>query len=422
MAVKFVKIETPLLRIALILAAIFCLASAYFFAKWGLANTASSRTDLKEIAEFAAELAPDDPQTHYASAVLLEKSFLPEDFTKSLAEYEKAAALAPYNYLLWLSLGKARERNGDAEGAEKALRKAAELAPNYAEVQWALGNTLLRRGKADEAFAEIRKAVSGNAKFTDPAVSTAWQIFDGDIGKIKQVIGDSDRIRVALAIFLAKQKRFDEALEIWNAIPEDAKKTSLKANGEELYKQFITEKSFRGAMQILTQISDSKTQKFAVGKIANGGFEEEITIQNANLFEWKLSDGNEPQIAFSDSQKHGGSRSLFMIFNSTDGKSFRQVSQTVAVEPNRNYEFSVFYKAELKAQNTLHWEIADASDGKILASTENLSAASDWMNLKAKFTTAANAEAVIIRLVRTNCTSAVCPISGKVWFDDLSLN
>ncbi|HQU84033.1 MAG TPA: tetratricopeptide repeat protein [Pyrinomonadaceae bacterium] len=422
MAVKSVKIESPLLRVALIIAAFFCIISAYFFAKWGLANTASTRTDLKEVAEFTAELAPDDPQTHYASAVLLEKSFLPEDFTKSLAEYEKAVALAPHNYLLWLALGKARERSGDAEGAEKTLRKAAELAPNYAEVQWALGNTLLRRGKADEAFAEIRKAVAGNAKFTDPAVSTAWQIFDGDIVKIKQVVGDSERIRVALAIFLAKQKRFDESLDIWNAIPAEAKKNALKPNGEELYNQFVTEKKFRGAMQILAQISESETAKLTVGKIANGGFEEEIAIQNPHPFEWMLADGNEPQIAFSDSQKHGGNRSLFMIFNSTDGKVFRQISQTVAVESNRAYELSAAYKSELKAQSTLHWEIADASDGKLLASTENLSAASDWANLKAKFTTAASTEAVIIRLVRTNCANAVCPISGKVWFDDLSLN
>jgi len=422
MAIKSVKIESMLFRIALVAIAVFCVLGAYFFAKWGLANTASTRTDLKEIAEFTAEIAPDDPQTHYAAAVLLEKSFLPEDFSKSLAEYEKAAALAPNNYLLWLSLGKARERNGDAEGAEKALRKAAELAPNYAEVAWSLGNTLLRRGKSDEAFAEIRKAVSGDAKFTDPAVSTAWQIFDGDIAKIKQVIGDSDRIRVALAVFLAKQKRFDESFEIWNALPSEEKKNTFKTNGEELYNQFVAEKKFRAAAQILAQISGTENGNFAVGKINNSGFEDDIKTQNPSLFEWNLADGGEPQIAFSDSQKHGGNRSLFIIFNSTDAKSFRRVSQTVAVEANKTFEFSAFYKSELKAQNTLRWEIIDASDGKILASTENLSAATDWMNLKTKFTTSPTTEAVIIQLVRANCASAVCPISGKIWFDDLSLN
>ncbi|MCD9189492.1 MAG: tetratricopeptide repeat protein [Pyrinomonadaceae bacterium] len=422
MAIKSVKINSPIRRVALVATAVFCVLGAYFFAKWGLANTASTRTDLKEIAEFTTEIAPGDPQTHYSAAVLLEKSFLPEDFSKSLAEYEKATALAPHNYLLWLALGRARERNGNAEGAEKALRKAVELAPNYAETQWALGNALLRRGKSDEAFAEIRKAVAADAKFTDPAVSTAWQIFDGDIAKIKQVIGDSERIRVALALFLAKQKRFDESFEIWNALPAEEKKNLFKKNGEELYNQFVTEKKFRGAVQIISQISGNEISNFAFGKINNGGFEDDIKTQNPGLFEWSLADGGEPQIAFSDSQKHGGNRSLFMIFNSAEGRNFRRVSQNVAVESNKTFEFSAFYKSDLKAQNTLRWEIVDASDGKILASTENLSPVSDWTNIKAKFTTSPTTEAVIIQLVRVNCGGTVCPISGKVWFDDLSLN
>lgn len=422
MAVKSVKIESLLHRAALIAAAVLCVTGAYFFAKWGLANTASMRTDLKEIAEFTTELAPADPQTHYAAAVLLEKSFLPEDFEKSLAEYEKATALAPHNYLFWLALGKARERSGDAEGAEKALRKALELAPNYAQVQWALGNTLLRRGKTDEAFAEIRKAVAGDAKFTDPAVSTAWQIFGGDTGRIKQVIGDSERIRVALAVFLAKQKRFDEAFEIWNALPAAEKQNDFKTSGEELYNLFVAAKKFRGAQQIFVHIGGAETEKIAVGKITNRGFEEDVAMQNAPLFDWNIADAAEPQIGLSDAQKHGGSRSLMLIFNSADGKAFRQITQTVAVEANRAYEFSVFYKADLKAFGTLRWEIADASDGKVLAATENVAAATDWTNLKAKFTTPETAEAVVIRLARAGCTSAVCPITGKIWFDDFDLN
>lgn len=422
MAIRSVKIKSPIHFAALFMTALLTVCGAYFFAKWCLANTASTRTKLKEIAEFTAEIAPDDPQTHYAAAVLLEKSFQPEDFAKSLIEYEKATALSPDNYLLWLALGKARGRSGNIEGAEKALRKALELAPNYAEVQWVLGNTLLRRGKSDEAFAEIRRAVSGDARFTDPAVLTAWQIFDGDVEKIKQVIGDSEKIRAALAVFLARQKRFDEAFEIWNALPAEEKKSNFKISGEELYIQFINEKKFRAAFRVFSQISGSEAVLNPIGKINNGGFENEITIQNPSIFEWQLADGNEPQIAFSDSQKHSGSRSLFLIFNSSDGKSFRHVSQTVVVEPGKNFEFSVFYKSELKAQNTLHWEIVDAADGKVLASTGNLSAVSDWTNLKVKFTTAVNTEAVILRLSRSACAGSICPISGKIWFDDLSLN
>lgn len=421
MPVKSIKIESLLYRIIIAVIGLICILSAYFFTKWSFANTISTRTEYREIADFTTNLAPSDPQTHYASAVLHEKSFLPEDFQKSLAEFEKAVALSPNDYLLWLALGKSRERNGDAEGAEKALRKAAELAPNYAQVQWTLGNILLRRGKTAEAFTEIRKAVVSDAKYTDSAVSTAWQSFDGDISQIKQAVGDSAQTKSALAVFLAKQKRFDEAFETWNSLPPDAKKIAFKTNSDELYKQFITAKKFRSALLVLSQISADEAQNLAVAKISNGDFESGIKSQNAEIFEWKINDGTQPQVGLNEQNKHGGSRSLWLIFNSPDGKGFRAVSQTVAVEAGKTYEFETFYKSELKAVSTIRWEIIDASDDKILASTEAVSVNADWTKLTTKFSVSASTEAVTIRLARANCTSQICPISGKVWFDDFSL-
>ena len=94
------------------------------------------RAGYKEVAEFALTLAPNDPQTHYTLAVFDEKVFSPENLQKSLAEYEQSAALSPNDYRVWLGLGNARERSGDAAGAELALRKSLELAPNYAPVHW----------------------------------------------------------------------------------------------------------------------------------------------------------------------------------------------------------------------------------------------------------------------------------------------
>ena len=95
MPVKSIKIESLLYRIIIAVIGLICILSAYFFTKWSFANTISTRTEYREIADFTTNLAPSDPQTHYASAVLHEKSFLPEDFQKSLAEFEKAVALSP---------------------------------------------------------------------------------------------------------------------------------------------------------------------------------------------------------------------------------------------------------------------------------------------------------------------------------------
>jgi len=422
MAIKAIKIETLISRVLLVLAGGVFLTAFFFFAAWSFANAIGSQAVDKEIAEITTRLAPSDPQTHYALAALNEQSFVSEDLPKSLAEYETATALSPHDYRLWLAFGKARERNGDRAGAELALRRAAELAPNYAEVQWALGNTLLRIGKTDEGFAMIRQAAESDVKFANPAISTAWQFFDGDSAQIKQNLGGSTKINSALAVFLAKQKRFDAALEVWNALPagEEENKTTIKQNGEELFKEMLAEKRFRDALEIQTQIGE--TEGFAPEKIFNGGFETDVATKNASVFEWQIADGLQPQIGFDNEQKHGGNRSLVVVFNSFNGKDFRAISQTIAVEPRRNYKFEVFYKSDLKTSATLKWEIADASSGKVLATTEATDAVSDWKSLRVEFAASETTQAVVVQLARENCKAGVCPISGKVWFDDFSIN
>ncbi len=417
MASKSIKIETLGGRAALLAAGLIFLVCASYFVRWYFAAAIAANTDLREVADFAISLSPGDPQAHHTLAVLSGKIFAPEDLAKSLSEYEQATALAPNDFRLWLALGRARERAGDASGAELALRKALELAPNYSQVRWTLGNILLRRGKTSEGFAEIRIAAQSDQTFVNPAIVTAWQIFEGNLAQVRQYVGDSRQINFALAIFLAKQKRFDEAVEIWNALPAEEKKTTFKETGEQLYTEMLAAKKYRDALQIRSQISGLQTAQSGFGQIVNGSFEEEVNAKNAGVFEWQIADGSKPQIGFDDVQKRSGNRSLVVIFNSPDGKDFRAVSQTVAVEAGKTYKFETFYKSELKTSATLNWEIVDAADGKVLATTGAVSPNADWTALKAEFT-AVNTEAVTLRLIREVCKSSICPISGKIWFDD----
>ncbi len=417
---KLIQTNSITAKITLVAGALCLILSFIFTAKWTLANAVARNAIYKEQAQLAIAWSPNDPQTHYSLAAIDEKTLIPDDFPKAVENYEKAVALSPNNYLLWLPLGQARERNGDFEGAEKALRKAIELAPNYSENHWTLGNILLREGKIDEAFIEIRRAAETNEKFVNPAVATAWQTFAGDISVISNKIGDSPNIKSASAVFSAKQKRGDEALNFWNALPEAEKKTKFKQNGAELVDIFLADKKFRAASVVQSQISDSEADKIIVGKFTNASFETEVKPVKATAFEWQITDATQPQIGFDDKQKHDGNRSLVIVFNSTDGKDFRQISQTVAVESGKKYQFQTFYRSDLKANSTVKWEIADAGDNKILATTAAISATGDWLKLSADFTTLAATEAVVVRLARVSCGSSVCPISGKIWFDEFS--
>jgi Tfp pilus assembly protein PilF len=422
MSVKSIPLNSVARHVILPVAGLFCLLLVFFAVKWYLANMISARAEQRELAQLSADLAPADPQSFYALAVLDDKSFLPEDLPKSLGEFEQAVALSPNDYRLWFALARARERSGDAEGAENAMRRALALAPHYAQVQWALGNILLRRGKTNEAFAEIRRAVEGDASFANPAVSTAWQIFDGDLAPISQAVGDSAQAKSALSAFLARQKRFDEAFEAWNALSENDKRETYRQSSDELLRHLLQAKKFRDALSVQTQIDLSETEKPVAEKITNAGFETKVNTASPGIFEWQIADGVQPTIGVDDKHRKSGSYSLIMAFNSANGQDFRAVHQTIVVAPNEKYKFEVFFRSELKTSATLKWEIVDAADGKILAATEALAGNSDWSALKAAFTASPNTEAVTIRLARVSCGTAVCPISGKVWFDDFSLD
>jgi tetratricopeptide (TPR) repeat protein len=420
MATKSIRTNSTNAKIALAAAVAGLILCGFFTIKWSLANTIAKNSVYKEISQVAVDWSPNDPQTYYSLAAIDEKTLIPDDFPRAVENYEKAVADSPNNYLLWLALGRARERNGNVEGAEKALRKAVELAPNYSENHWTLGNILLRQGKNDEAFAEIRQAAETDDKYVNPAVSTAWQTFDGDISAISSKIGDSPEIKSASAIFSAKQQRFDEALNFWNALPENDKKTKFKQNGSDLVNAFIAGKKFRSASIVQSQISEGEADKIAIGKFTNPSFETNVNPVNTSTFEWQLGDAGQPQIGVDNKQKHDGNQSLVIVFNSTDGKDFRQISQTVAVESGKKYQFQTFYRSELKSNSTVKWEISDANDNKILASTSPISANSEWHNLTADFTTLPATEAVNVRLLRVSCGSSLCPISGKIWFDEFS--
>jgi cytochrome c-type biogenesis protein CcmH/NrfG len=420
MAIKSFKIETLQKKFFIIAGAFVCLVIAFFFVKWCVANALATQADTKELADFAILAAPGDPQTHYALAVLSEQAFAPDELAKSLDEFEQAAALAPNDYRLWIALGKARERSGDAGGAELALKKSLELAPNYAQVRWTLGNILLRQGKTSEAFVELRKASEADKSFINPVILAAWQIFEGDLVQIKQNLDAAPQTNSALAIFLAKQKRFEEALEAWSAIPLEDRKITFKDARAELSREMIAAKKYRNALKIQEQAGETDT--FIQGKISNGGFETNVKTKEASVFEWQIADGVQPQIGFDDKEKHGGNKSLVFIFNSNDGTEFRPVSQTIAIESGKKYSFEGFYKSDLKTGATLRWEIVDASNGKILAATEPVSKNSEWTIMKVEFNAPESVEAVTLQLVRETCKIAICPISGKVWFDDFSLN
>lgn len=426
MSLKLIKIEPKFAKASLVVVALICVVATFFFIRWNFSNAIASRLDLKRpesklVVDWLIGLGPSDPQTHYAAAALFEKTFDPGDLSRSLNEYETAAALSPNNYLMWINVSRARNLNGDTEGSEAAIRRALELAPNYAAVQWAYGNLLIREGKTDDGFKLAAKAAETNSDFARSAVILALQIFDGDLAQVRTSLGDSEAINAALATSLIGQERPDDAVESWSKLPDQVKTTNYKKLGEGLAEKLLAAKKFRLAARVVSDLVPEGTEKPVIGQIQNGSFESGIKLRGAGPFEWQIADGAEPQVGQSNVHKRSGQYGLFLMFNSFDSSHFRSVSQTVAVVPGAEYEFEGFYRSDLKTTAVLKLEIADAATTGTIVSTPPFALAGDWTTLKVKFTVPAGSDGVIIRLAREGCGGPACRITGRLSFDDLSI-
>jgi tetratricopeptide (TPR) repeat protein len=415
---KVFPIRSTKARVFLVAGFLVLTATLFLIGKWGFANMVSTRADTVEVANLAIDWATSDPQTHFTAAVLYDRTFLPDDQLRSLSEYETALALSPNNYLLWLEYGKALSRSGDLDRAEAAFREAQKLAPNYSSVSWALGNLLVRKGNEAEGFAQIGRAVNGDSSLAAPAGAFAYQYFDGDLTRVRNLTGSSPEAISALATLLAKNKRYEDALEIWKTLPVTPHSESVQNAGRTLINELVSAKKFNLAMHVVNTLEPAVS--IAPEQLYDGGFEEGIKLENAGPFEWRFSAGTQPQPLQSTSQPHGGGKSLVLRFSSGDGNGLRQMSQTVVVKPNSKYIFRGFYRiADLKASSDLVWQIIGASGP--IAEVPLGHVAPQWSEFKGAFTVPSDSDGIEIRLLIKSCGSAICPISGSVFLDDVEL-
>ncbi len=387
---------------------------SWFPIKWGFANAVSSRAELPEVAAFAAELAPGDPQTRFAHAVLLDATLEPADAVAGLREFESAAFNSPYNYLIWLELGRAYERSGQPEKALIALRRAAVLAPNYAEPKWALGNTLLRTGNTDEATELFLFAAGADSRFAEPAAVLLLQVSNYESAAIERFASSSSNLNDALISALAREKRFDLALNLWRMRQFETTSDSVATA---LYQQLVDAKRFRDALSVGT--SFRATAGLAAGAITNGGFEERSAAPIRTVFEWNIADGSEPRVGVTDGQKRSGSYSLLIGFGNK-AAGFRTVKQVVAVEPGSQYEFEAWYRSAIDGTGTIHWEAVDASTGKRLFLSEPFVRSDEWQKVSGLITAPDDVDGFEFRLVKI-CPLGECALSGNLWIDDVSV-
>jgi hypothetical protein len=429
MSEELIKLNTrkPAFRILMFLTLILALVWVWFAVRWYIGDTMAEYVNPDdnsiELVRQAVSLAPNDPLTHWQMGEFVQKQLPPEHLADAIREYEIAVSLAPNDYRLWMSLGTALEQHREVERAEKVLRRAVELAPSYSYPAWYLGNLLLRNGNYAEAFAELRRASESDPELRPQLFNLAWEVYSTDFESLKTVIGPTAEGRAHFSQYLLERNRFDDGLRIWQSLSETEKRENSQA-AKAITNTLLGAKRFHDAMAVWNDLTNSPTYRAEIGKVLDGGFEEDQPHGAETVFGWQVKPVSELQVGIDPGSGNSGRRSLRLTFQVNSRLDQINVSQLVPVQPATEYDFECFIRTKsLTSAAPPLIQIVDAANGAVVASTSEAPIGdNNWNRLHTMFKSGDRTEALIVRIGRAPCgDNSVCPIYGSVWYDDFTL-
>lgn len=412
-----------IVRGGLVVVVILTLVGAFYGVRWQLGQALAESFGLNaensgQTALAAVILAPRNSLAYSISAKVQQGRTLPDILEKARTDNEEAVRYSPKDYRYWLDLGRTREQSGDSLAGEAAMRRAVEIAPSYAYPRWMLGNLLLREDKKEAALAEFKRVAATHSTLRQQVFYLVWETSGGNADELKQHFGDTPVVRAALAVFYAGKNLPNESVQMWQSLSPDEKaenreagRNSLRANYERL-----------NAHAAAIFANDLGFETAEIGKITNGGFEQEIGKSADAIFGWHIDQIKNADISLDLRQPREGKRSLRVTFSGYSEPTLQVAPQLVAIESGARYRLSFAVRtADLKSAGTPVLEVADIKTSKILGASQPFAAGTnDWQNIAVEFIAPPHTQAVVIRTTRAFC-GANCPIIGAIWYDDFKL-
>lgn len=363
----------------------------------------------------AVKFAPGDPESHFLRGAILEAA---NDLTGAITQYEKATSLRPDDFVLWLTLARARESNGDIPKALAAARQAVPLAPYYAEPHWQLGNILVRAGQTEEGFKELRLAGASNPSLLPGIIDLAWQVSNGDAQSVTSVIApESPEAYQALGDYFRKRDQVAEAIRSYRAAGSEA-----EPKRQQFLAELLAAKRFGDAYSLWLSGQAGGSPE-GIGKLSDPGFEQESNLDDPG-FGWRRSN-KAPSISLSldPTNPREGRSSLVVEFRGESDPGVPFISQMVLIAPNTHYQLAFGARTDSIVSGGLpRVVVMDAVDNQVLGSPVNLPQQSvQWQNYTIDFNSKDTTTAIIISCSRASCASGPCPVFGRLWLDKFSL-
>jgi hypothetical protein len=413
---RLVQLDSPMKKIGLVCAVatfaigFLSLATCEFLA-WHYAN----RADLPSLRR-AIRLSPRNADYHLMLARYL--SATAANPSAVAAEYRTATRLNPHDAEAWLELAGTAQVLEDASTQRWALERAVAMDPTTPQLAWQAGSFFLVQGDTDQAFREFRVVVSSDPPLRTQALDLATHAADIDT-IIRQVLPPQADAYLDFLVLLMSKKDSDGAAKVWSGMTKLGQ--AIEQRPALAYVNYlILQRQVNAARtawrQTLRLAGLSGYDNSSSNLIVNANFDSEILN---NGFDWHYSKLPDLNLALDPNDFHAGHRSLSIVFDGP-GVNDAGVFQFVAVEPDTPYDFSAYYKTEnMDGAGGPRLSLSDAYTGATYYLSDDLKNAEMWREASGTFTTGAETELLLLRVLRIPGGS---PIRGHLWLDDFRLS
>jgi tetratricopeptide (TPR) repeat protein len=349
------------------------------------------------------------------------EDLMDERLSVALDDLRQAARMNPEDYRIWMSLGRALDRNGSPAEARAALERALQLAPRHFEPRWALGNHLLRAGDRDASFVQMRLALANRPAAIPIVFDYAWAAYEGDGKAVAEALSPPPEVKARMISLLIARGDVEDGLSVWRGMVSPGLKDMQRVT-----ESLVNAGRFAAAYEIWSKAEiPDRPSADSHSLLANSSFEQTIPSDSKMLFySWRIGRHDGVRVTLDRTEQVAGGQSLRLSFEVEENAAIILATQTVPVKPKTSYCVRFFVKTEeLESLSTPFVELFDSADIKRARAATAPFPTRDhnWTEYVISLATLSDTEAVTIRLARPPCAESPCPIAGRIWIDDFKL-
>jgi tetratricopeptide (TPR) repeat protein len=337
---------------------------------------------------------------------------------EAAAAFRAAVSLNPHQARYWFALAGAYQLLGDLHGQSQALEQAVAAEPTTPDVAWEAANFHIVQGDADRARHELRTVLANDPTLVLSALQLCWRIDPDAASLMRDVLPPSPSVYSVFLEFLISRRKTEAAFQVWTRLAQFGQPVERRYVFE--FVLYLAAQRQAGQARLVWQQAANLAnlrayQPSATNLVVNGDFS--LPTLNAGL-DWVYRKPQDVSIELDPTQFYSGHASLYLAFDSA-GIEDAGIRQLIPVEPNTAYEFSGYYKADdMDGAGGIQLTLDDAYSVKTYFASDDLGNVDFWKQVRGAFTTAPDAQALILRLRRV---PAGAPIKGRLWIDDLQL-